>query len=483
MEVSSLKFAILAVISVFIFYLLKPKYRIGFLTLVSCGFIATIDHYLLIYVIIYSYINFLLGKKIPISKYKLALFRIGIAINLTQLVFLKYASFAIDPFFQAFNSTIQVSRLSDLIISVGVSYFTLQGIGYLINIKMGWEKPGKSFLRFLLYIVFYPKYISGPIERSNHFLPQLNTLDSFKRQNIIEGFRLILTGFIKKVVIANQLSLIVNPVYNDINSTGGGVLLIVILIQPLYLYFDFSGYTDIAIGFARTFGIKLLPNFDRPFFSENVTTFWKRFHMSLSFWFNDYVFKQVSFKFRRLKTQAATLAVFITWILFGIWHGAGWNFMFLGLLQAMAINFEFFTKRTRQNLFSKIPAFWGKWIGRLITYLFYGISLVFFFSPDLETTLSYFERMKYINSLFLFITTPIIIADKISFFVAFGILIIMLIMEMISCDLKDKYEKFETLWFSSRRKFKFLRFSFYYVELLLIFYFGGLQTAFVYFQF
>jgi D-alanyl-lipoteichoic acid acyltransferase DltB (MBOAT superfamily) len=482
-EITSLKFAILAIISVFIFYLLSPKYRIGYLALLSCGFIATFNYYLLIYVVTYSLINYILGRTIPDSKYKKALFRTGIIINLTQLIILKYSSFAIDPIFQAFSSTIHVSKLSEIIIPIGISYFTLQGIGYLINIKMGWEKPEKSFLNFLLYITFYPKYLSGPIERSNHFLPQLSTLSSFNRQNITEGFRLMLSGFLKKVVIANQLSLIVNPVYNDINASGGGVLMLVILIQPLYLYFDFSGYTDIAIGIARTFGIKLLPNFDRPFFSQNVTTFWKRFHMSLAFWFNDYIFKQVSFRFRKWKANAAVFAVFITWILFVIWHGAGWNFMVLGLLQALAINFEFFTKRKRQDFFSKIPAFWGKWMGRLVTYLFYGVSLIFFFSPDLKTTLLYFDRLRCINISFPITTAPIIIADKITFFAAVGIMIILLIIEMISCDMKEKYEKIEVLWNSNRIKLQFLRFAIYYILLLLIFYFGGMQTEFVYFQF
>jgi alginate O-acetyltransferase complex protein AlgI len=482
-EITSLRFVTLAIISIFIFYLLNPKYRIGYLALISCGFIATFNYYLLIYIVTYSLINYILGRTIPGSKHKTALFRAGIIINLSQLIILKYASFAIDPFFQAFSSTIQVSKLSEILIPVGISYFTLQGIGYLINVKMGWEKPEKNFLNLLLYITFYPKFLSGPIERSNHFLPQINSLSSFDQQSIVEGFRLMLSGFLKKVVIANQLSLMVHPVYRDINASGGGVLMLVILIQPLYLYFDFSGYTDIAIGIARTFGIKLLPNFDRPFFSENVTTFWKRFHMSLAFWFNDYIFKQVSFKLRRWKTNAAVFAVFVAWILFGIWHGAGWNFMVLGLLQALAINFEFFTKKKRQEFFSKIPAFWGKWIGRLITYLFYGVSLVFFFSPDLKTTLLYFGRLKYVNISFPITTAPIIIADKISFFTAFGIMIILLSLEMISCDMKDKYEKIINLWNGDKIKLQFLRFVFYYLIVLLIFYFGGMQTEFVYFQF
>jgi alginate O-acetyltransferase complex protein AlgI len=483
MDITSLTFALLAITSVIFFYLLDQKFRIGYLVLLSCGFIGSFSYHLLLYVVIYALINYLLGRAIPDSRHKTALFRTGIVINLLQLIVLKYATFVIDPIFQAFNSAVRISGLSEIIVPVGVSYFTIQGIGYLINIKMGWEKPEKKFLNFLLYITFYPKFLSGPVERSKSFLSQIGAFSSFNRHNVSTGFRLILLGFLKKDVIANQLGLIVHPVYGNLEDSGGVVLLLVILIQPLYLYFDFSGYTDIALGIARSFGIRLFPNFDRPFFSENVTTFWKRFHMSLSFWFNDYIFKQASFKFRKLKANAAIIGVFITWMLFGIWHGAGWNFMVLGLLQALAINFEFITRRQRHELFSMLPVFWGKWIGRLFTYLFYGVSLVFFFSADLKTTLLYFEKLIHLKLTFPIITTPVLITDKITFLIGFGIMVMFLIKEMISCDMKIKYKKLEILWSSTEIRFQFLRFAIYYLALLLILYFGGMQSEFVYFQF
>ena len=478
-----MKFALLAVISVFVFYLLNKKYRIGYLALISCGFIYTFNNYLLVYVVAYSLLNFYIGILIASSKYKIGFFRAGIIFNLTQLIILKYASFTIDPVFQIFNSDVRISRLSEILITVGVSYFTLQGIGYLINVKMGWEKPERSFLSFLLYIIFFPKFISGPIERSNHFLPQLKNLNAFNQQFVTEGFRLILLGFTKKVVIANQLGLVVNPVYNELNGAGSGLVLAGILIQPLYLYFDFSGYTDIAIGTARLFGIKIIPNFDRPFFAENVTTFWKRFHTSLSSWFNDYVFKQLSFRLRKWKSHAATFAAFITWILFGIWHGAGWNFMILGLLQALAINFEFFTKKWRQSVFSRVPEIWGKWIGRIITYIFYGLSLVFFFSPDLKTAMLLFGRLPHKSLSIPTVEAPFILTDKVAFFTAIGILIILLTIEFLSCEMKSKYEKMKAFWSSDKSASVIFRAIVYYAVILLVFYFGRTQVEFVYFQF
>ena len=204
--------------------------------------------------------------------------------------------FRSDPVFEALNSTIAVSKLSEIIVPLGISYFTLQGIGYLINVKMGWEKPEKNFLIFLLYIIFYPKFLSGPVERSNHILPQLKQLTGFNDQQVSDGLRLALIGFFKKVAIANQIAPYTVGSYENINFADGSTSWLIFIIQPLYLYFDFSGYTDMARGVAKTFGIELLPNFNRPFFADNVTNFWKRFHISLSSWFNDYVFKQTSFK-------------------------------------------------------------------------------------------------------------------------------------------------------------------------------------------
>lgn len=484
MDITSLNFIVLTIISVFVFYLLKPGWRIPFLIIISLAFITTYNYLLPGYVILFASINYILGLYIPTSKHKPLLFRLGMVFNLAQLVILKYASFAIDPVLHLFNEEAYVSKIAEILIPVGVSYFTLQGIGYLVNVKMNWEKPERNFLKFLLYVGFFPKFISGPIERSNNFLPQLENLNHYNRTNITEGFRLILNGLVRKVVIANQLSLIVNPVYSDVSSANSLILILVIIVQPLYIYFDFSGYTNIALGIAKSFGINLLPNFNRPLFSGNITIFWRRFHMSLSFWFNDYVFKQASFRFRKLKQMASVIALFITWTLFGIWHGAGWNYMVLGFIFAIAIIWEFFTKKFRNNLFSKLKPFWAKWLSRIITYIFFGCALVFFFSPDLKTTFLFFGRLGSSSISVPFTTAPVIIADKLSFFVASGLLILLMSMEFLSCDYEELYDKiWLNIWSRSDFGIKMLRLCIYYFAILLFFYFGGTQLEFVYFQF
>jgi alginate O-acetyltransferase complex protein AlgI len=477
MDIISLRFASLAIASIIVYYLLNYKYRIGYLTILSCGFIASYSFYLLIYILLYSLLNYYLGLKIPNSRFKKSLFRLGIVINLSQLVILKYASFAIDPIIYLFNGNFQISRLAEIIIPVGISFFTLQGIGYIFNVKMGWEKPEKKFLNFLLYITFYPKFLSGPIERSNHFLTQFIKFEPFNVQHVTDGLRIALFGFVKKIVIANQLASLVKGAYMNLDNYDGSTLWIVLLIQPLYLYFDFSGYTDIAIGFSKAFGIELLPNFNRPFLSENVSAFWKRFHISLSSWFNDYVFRQTSFKYRKWGIYASTYAVFVTWLLFGIWHGAGWNFMILGLLQALAINYEFFTKKWRSDLFSRLSDNMRIWLSRLITYLFYCGSLVFFFSPNINAVFHYFSKLSSVNSFSIGDIRGEIFVTVLLFIVIF------MAIEVLKNDFKKIYDQFEKGWMRDQIKYKLFRWSLYFSLITILIILSNEVQQFVYFQF
>ncbi len=162
MEITSLRFAFLAIVSVFIFYLVKPKHKTLFLVILSCGFIASFNYSLLIYVIGYTAINYYIGRRMPGNRYKLALFRAGILVNLSQLIILRYATFAIDPIFHLFNSQVEISKIADIILPIGISYFTLQGIGYLINVKMGWEHPEGELQPLSSLYNFLPKVFIRP---------------------------------------------------------------------------------------------------------------------------------------------------------------------------------------------------------------------------------------------------------------------------------------------------------------------------------
>ena len=477
MQITSLFFILISVISVFVFYLLKAKYRVLFLSVLSGAFIATYSYNLLVYVIIYSLINYAIGYKIPNSRFSKFLFLTGIILNLFQLILLKYVSFTVSPLFELLNIEWDLQKISRIIIPVGVSFFTLQGIGYLVNIKMGWEKPEKNFLHFLLYITFFPRLLSGPIDRSNHFLPQLKLAQSFDEQRVIKGLKLVLIGLFKKVAIANQLAPIVIGTYANLNSSDKYSLWIVMLLQPLYLYFDFSGYTDIAFGIARSFGIELRPNFNRPFLAENMTNFWKRFHISLSSWFQDYVFMRVVFKYRKWGRNASTLALFVTWLLFGIWHGAGWTFMLLGLLQGIAVYYEFTTKKWRIKFFSRMPELPRKWIGRVSTYLFYGASLVFFFAPDLNSVSIFYTKLFQTDGLI-----PGGIRQEV-FIMVMIFVIIFMVFEILKNDFSNFYSRIEAFWIRNSMKNRIFRWALYFCLITILLILNKEVQEFIYFQF
>jgi len=477
MAITSIHFVLITLLAIPFFYLLNNKFKVVFLVLLSCLFIASYSYWLLLYVISYSLLNFFLGLKLADSPHKKFIFKLGIILNLTQLIVLKYSSFAIDPLVAKLGINAEFAKIAEIIIPIGVSYFTLQGIGYLINIKMLWEKPQNRFAHFLLFMTFYPKFLSGPVERSNHFLPQINKEISFNPDQVTIGLRIALFGFFKKIAIANQLAPYVLKAYSDIPTADGYLLWVLFFTVPLYLYFDFSGYTDIAIGLAKIFGIDLLPNFNRPFFAENVTTFWKRFHISLSSWFNDYVFRQTSFKYRRFGIYSSVIALLVTWTLFGIWHGAGWNFMILGFLQAVIIIYEYFSKKQRILFFSKIPSGLRIGLGRLFTYLFYCVSLVFFFSPDLVNVFGYFEKMFGVAG------SPNLGPLSLSPFSVMIYIPLLLAIELINEDRILAFERLNRVWTSRNRNARMLRWLVYCTAITIIFVVGNEVNQFVYVNF
>ena len=478
MDVTSLYFISFSVISIFIYYLLRNEYRVLFLTLLSCAFIATFSYNLLIFVLAYSLINYFIGLKIPDTRFKKLLFITGIVFNLTQLLLLKYVTFTINPVLELLHISLDLSVISSIIIPVGVSFFTLQGIGYLINVNLGWEKPEKNYLHLLLYISFFPRFLSGPVDRSNHFLPQLRKNKTFDGENIVAGFRLVLFGLFKKVAIANQLAIIINVAYANNGNSPDYAFWAVLLIQPLYLYFDFSGYTDIAFGIARAFGIELRPNFNRPFMSESMTEFWKRFHISLSSWFHDYVFIRTSYRYRKWGRKASIFALFLTWVLFGIWHGAGWNFMLLGFLQALAIYYEFSTKKLRVRMFSNLSNFMRTWLGRIFTYMFYATSLVFFFAPDMTLAFTFFEKLPILGS-----DLQLGAISTVDFLMVLIFIFIILLFEVLKEDFNNTFNKIKSFWLSNKSINRIFRWVVYYILIMIIIYFTGDNQEFIYVQF
>lgn len=378
------------------YYLTNAKSKWTLLLGGSIIFIGALSLPFLLYALLFTVANYYFGlalfrKNEPEKRKRLYL--LFLIINIGQLAFFKYLNFIIENLnvvTSLFNFHLPYIKL---LVPLGISYYTFQSIGYMINVYRKTEKPEKHFGYFLIYNLLFPKFLSGPIERSNRFFPQLHNLPKINPVLFEEGVLFILTGFFKKLIIAERLSVVVNNLYGNLDHFNGYPLWIIMFLQTIYIYTDFSGYTDIALGIGKLLGFNLTNNFNRPFFSPNVSVFWRRWHISLSSWFNDYMFKTIMFKKRKWGNMAAIYAVFMTFLVIGIWHGANWTFVILGLLQGIAISYEYFTKRTRLKIGSKIPRFLNDNISRLITFIFMSFSLIFFFAPNLQDAIYYVTHL------------------------------------------------------------------------------------------
>ncbi len=479
MLLSSFGYLVFIFIVSIIYYSVPNKQKYLVLVLGSFFFVGWLSINILAFTLIYTILNYIFGiifyKNID-KPYRRKLFLFFIFVNISILAFYKYINF----FIENINNILLLSPHSqelkylDIAIPVGISYYTFQSIGYLIRINRGNEKSENNFGIFALIIMFFPKFLSGPIERSNHFRPQIKNLKSFDYSIIISGLKLFLLGMFKKVVIGDNLSGIINHVYTFPDTYQGLSLLFTMLLQPIQLYADFSGYTDMALGSAKVFGIDLLPNFKRPFMSRNITELWRRWHMSLSLWCNDYIFKPIMIRYRKLGSKAAIFAVFATFLIIGIWHGANWTYVILGLLQGIAITYEFYTKKIRHKILKKFPVTFSLWLSRLITFVYFSFSLIFFYSNSVDSAVQFIIKMifHFDTRLSGYYIEMNIVDFLIAIFSFFGLFLYEVVQE-------NGYPI--ERWFANKPIY--FRWGVYYILILLIFIYNTNENTFVYLQF
>ena len=324
-------------------------------------------------------------------------------------------------------------------------------------------------------IIYFPKFLSGPVERSNLFLPQLKKPINFHRSNIEIGSRLLLWGLFKKIVIADNLYGAVSHVYGDIHNFHGTSLFVVLIVQTIYIYCDFSGYTDMALGISKCFGLNLMDNFNRPFLARNVSEFWRRWHISLSSWCNDFIYNPFIVKYRRFGNRAVILAIFLTFFIVGIWHGANLTFVILGLLQGIAIVYEFRTKRYRLKIASRFSKSTVNTLSRIIVFLFMAFSMVFFFANSVSDAwylISHlFSQVHFNNPDFNFI------ADKSRFLLAILFFVILFIFQIFN----EKGKNLQAVFLNQPI---FLRWAGYIICMVLIFFmYSGIVNVFYYMRF
>jgi D-alanyl-lipoteichoic acid acyltransferase DltB (MBOAT superfamily) len=337
-----------------------------------------------------------LGKTESPGRRKVLLW-ISILVNLGFLGFFKYYNFFLDNFKSAFSIAgyeLNANSLN-IILPIGISFYTFQTLSYTIDIYKKRLEPAKNFISFAAFVSFFPQLVAGPIERATNLLPQFYQARSFKYSQGIDGVRQILWGFFKKVVIADNCAVYANHIFENSANMSGSTLLLGALFFTFQIYGDFSGYSDIAIGTARLFGFNLMQNFAFPYFSRDIAEFWRRWHISLSTWFRDYLY--IPLGGSRGGTWMKVRNTFIIFIVSGFWHGANWTFIIWGALNAVYFLPLLLAKRNRQNMGvvaqnSYLPSF-KEIVQMSLTFGLTVIAWVFFRAENIGHAISYLNGM------------------------------------------------------------------------------------------
>ena len=420
-------------------------------------------------------VGILLSKNFSKVKRKVLL-GTSIALNLGLLGFFKYYNFFIESFVNAFSLFGQELRYSSLyiILPVGISFYTFQTLSYTIDIYRGKLSPTRNLLVFAAFVSFFPQLVAGPIERAKHLLPQFLNNRNFSYQAASDGLRQILWGLFKKMVIADNCAVFVDRFFGDYQDYSGSTLLLGAFFFTIQIYCDFSGYSDIAIGTARLFGFDLMKNFNFPYFSRNIAEFWRRWHISLTTWFRDYVYIPMGGSWGSKAMQIRNSIV--VFLIIGLWHGADWKFVVYGLINALHFlpliiygsNKKYRDTVAEGRLFpSKEEIF-----GILKTFGFLVLVRIFFRADSITIAWEYLKRI--------FSVSLFEIPDFTDMGTALVTLIFILVFMSIEWLGRTQNYAIEKLGFGWKRSY---RWGFYYLIIFCIFYFKAEQQQFIYFQF
>jgi D-alanyl-lipoteichoic acid acyltransferase DltB (MBOAT superfamily) len=304
---------------------------------------------LILSILVDYYAGILMGKTESKSKRRIFLM-LSLGSNLGILFLFKYFNFlnaSASALFDRFNLFYNVPMF-ELLLPVGISFYTFQTLSYAIDVYRGKQKPETHLGIFALYVTFFPQLVAGPIERSTSLLPQFYRRHRVDRRRITAGLKLMLWGFFKKIVIADRLAAYVDQVYNHPANADGINLLVATYFFAFQIYCDFSGYSDIAIGAAKVMGFDLMTNFQRPYLAKSIAEFWKRWHISLSTWFKDYLY--IPLGGNRVAKWRWCCNLFIVFLVSGLWHGANWTFVVWGALHGFYLVFSILTSSVRGKL-------------------------------------------------------------------------------------------------------------------------------------
>ena len=402
---------------------------------------------------------------------------VSIVCNLGLLGFFKYYNFFVDSFVETFSFFgHQISNVwtLNIILPVGISFYTFQTLSYSLDIYKGKLKPTKDFVAFATFVSFFPQLVAGPIERASNLMPQISRKRKFDYGQASDGLKLMLWGLFKKVVVADSLAPMVDDIFTNAAQYPSSTLAMGAIFFAFQIYGDFSGYSDIAIGTAKLFGVELMSNFKFPYFSRDIGEFWRRWHISLSTWFRDYLY--IPLGGSKTKQIKAVRNVLIIFLVSGFWHGANWTFIFWGFFHALLFIPLFFNKSHRRfmdvpHVFSSIKSFAIEGSQIVMTFFLVTVGWVFFRSESLSMSWMYLKEM-----LFGLTYGPYLHPRGYRMIDYFVLLFAFVVFEYVMR--RDERNPFNF-------KSKFVRFAVYtvLVFLMLLFYDDGVDRSFIYFQF
>ena len=427
--------------------------------------------FLIVFSTIVDYSVGLSLNKAKIQNKRKLLLWVSICVNLGFLGFFKYYNFFIDSLvdsFTFFGSELSLNTLN-IILPVGISFYTFQTLSYTIDVYNNKLEPTKNFVGFAAFVSFFPQLVAGPIERATNLLPQFHKERSFNYAHAVDGMRQMLWGLFKKIVIADNCAKYANVIFNNHTEYNGSTLLLGSFFFAFQIYCDFSGYSDIAIGVSRLFGFNLKRNFAFPYFSRDIAEFWRRWHISLSTWFRDYLYIPLGGSKGGNKMKIRN--TFIIFIVSGFWHGANWTFIVWGALNALYFLPLLLLNKNRVN--TDLVA-QGKYLPSLkefgqmaFTFFITLIAWVFFRADSVAHAVSYLQKtftLSLFNKIEVFPTTILLLT------------LFFIIIEWLGRSGEYAIERIDFIK-------KPLRWSFYVILIILMFSFTGEQQEFIYFQF
>jgi alginate O-acetyltransferase complex protein AlgI len=422
-----------------------------------------------------TFLDFYTGIKIYESKnnqWRKTWLVISVATNLGFLAVFKYYNFFIGSFadfIEVFGLRANFTTLN-VILPVGISFYTFHGLSYVFDIYNRKIKPSTNVVNYSLFVSFFPLLVAGPIERATHLLPQVEQPRTFKYTQAVDGLRQILWGLFKKVVVADNCAVLADNVFNNYESHSGSTLILGAIYFAVQIYGDFSGYSDIALGTARLMGFELLRNFAFPYFSRDIAEFWRRWHISLSSWFRDYLYIPLGGSRGSLGMKIRN--TFIIFVVSGFWHGANWTFIVWGALHALFFLPLLITNNNRKNMEiaaqnSTLPNI-RELLQIATTFALVVFAWIFFRADSVSQAISYISRI-FSKSLFSFPKE----------FSKITVLLILILFVIEWAGRRNRYaiEAFGLNWN------KFIRYGFYYGLTILILWFSGNEQPFIYFQF